>query len=355
MATLLFTRTSVMVGFMVLIIIGLAVDLGVFKKNQPHTISFKEALVRTIGWVTLGLFFSGFMYFYYAETSGLTNNFEMALYKNKYGSNFGIYPDFEKTRHVFSVEVLIQYITGYFVEYSLSIDNLFVMMLIFSSFQVPEKHRKNVLFWGVLGAVIMRFIFIFIGGALLNRFHWLMYLFGAILIYSGFKLLLEKDDKNKKMDTEGHPMVRLARKVLPISKGEYNGKFYVREGGKFMFTGLFVVLLVVEFSDLVFAVDSVPAIFGITRDPYIVFFSNIFAILGLRSLYFLLSHGMAKVHTLKYGLSIILVFIGIKMVFEHWFKLIGFSHVHNLMVLIGIIVLTVVSAYLLPPPRKGLE
>lgn len=339
--------------FLVFVVFGLALDLGLFTKHKPHVIHFKEALWRTLGWVAAGLAFSLVIYYSYANTCGFHTNMDMAMYKNTYGSHFSINNNPEITRHAFSVEVVIQYITGYFIEYSLSIDNLFVMMLVFSSFNIKEEYRKDILLWGVLGAVIMRFIFIFAGAALLTHFHWLMYVFGAILLYSGIKLLVKKEDKDQKIDTDKHPIVKFARKILPITSSYHQGKFVLKENGKRVFTSLFVVLLVIEFTDVIFAVDSVPAIFGVTRDPYLVFFSNIFAIMGLRSLYFLLSHGLAKVHTLKYGLSFILIFIGFKMLFENWFKIIGFNHVHNLLVLFGIISLTILFAWILPDNSKN--
>ncbi|MBS3914129.1 MAG: TerC/Alx family metal homeostasis membrane protein [Bacteroidetes bacterium] len=352
MMILLFTKTALTVAFLLFIVLALALDLGVFTKNNPHSIGLKEALWRTIGWVSSGLLFSIVLYFFYADSNGLSDNMSLAIYKDRFNSDFQLHGDFKRTLSAFSGEIVTQYLSGYFVEYSLSVDNLFVMMLIFTSFQVQDKLRKNILFWGVIGAIVMRCLFIFIGGLLIHKFEWILYIFGAILIYSGIKLLVQKDKKDEKIETEKHPVVRFARKILPISEHSGHTRFFTRENGKFMFTGLFVVLLVVEFSDLVFAVDSVPAIFGITRDPYIVFFSNIFAILGLRSLYFLLSHSLEKLHTLKYGLSIILVYIGVKMVSESWFKLIGFTHVHNLMVLVSIILLTILSSYFLPPQKR---
>jgi tellurite resistance protein TerC len=339
--------------FMLFVILGLALDLGLFTKNKPHVIQFKEAFWRTIGWVGAGLAFSIVIYFTYANTCGFETNRELAMYKDTYGSNFTIHSDINQTISAFSAEMVIQYLTGYFIEYSLSIDNLFVMMLVFSSFNVNEQFRKKILLWGVLGAVIMRFVFIFAGSALLTHFHWLMYVFGGILLFSGIKLLVKKEENDQKIDTEKHPIVRFARKIFPISSNDHHGKFLIRDHGKLMFTSLFIVLLVIEFTDVIFAVDSVPAIFGITRDPYIVFFSNIFAIMGLRSLYFLLSHSLAKVHTLKYGLSMILIFIGFKMLFENWFKIIGFNHIHNLLVLFIIIGGTVLFAWILPNNSKN--
>jgi tellurite resistance protein TerC len=342
-----------MAGFLLFVCIGLALDLGLFTKNKPHVLGFKEALWRTIGWITCGLAFSVVIYYFHHDLHGLNTNFDYAQYKEKYQAGFALLNNPEATAHNFAIEVITQYITGYFIEYSLSIDNLFVMMLIFRSFRVEEKYQKNVLLWGVIGAVIMRFIFIFVGSALLIRFHWLMYVFGGILLYSGFKLLVNKEDDSEEFDVASHGVVKWASRIFPVSHAEHHGKFTLREQGKWMVTSLFLVLLVVEVTDLIFAVDSVPAILGITRDPYLVFFSNIFAIMGLRSLYFLLIHGLSGLHTLKYGLSIILIFVGFKMIFEHWFKSIGFNHFHNIIVLVSIIAITVLFGLVIPDKKKA--
>lgn len=346
--TLAISKPLFFVLFLVFVCLGLMADLGVFTKHKPHIIPFKEALTRTIGWVAAGLGFALIVYWFYDDICAFQSTRDLAEYKNNFGSHFRLSDSLEETRRAFSAEVVVQYLTGYFIEYSLSIDNLFVMMLIFGSFNIAEQYRKDILFWGVLGAVIMRFIFIFVGSALLHQFHWLMYVFGGILLYSGFKLLIKKENHDEKIDTENHGVVKLVRRIFPITSTPHAGRFHFRENGKWVFTSLFVVLLVIEFTDVIFAVDSVPAIFGITTDPYLVFFSNIFAIMGLRSLYFLLSHGLSKIRTLKYGLSLILIFIGIKMIFEHWFKLVGFTHVHNLLVLLAIIGGTILFAWILP-------
>lgn len=339
-------------SFILLVLVGLLLDLGVFSKKKPHVVPFREALLRTSLWVGLGLLFAAVLYFIYPSTCGLETNSDFQNYKTRYNGDFEIGYTAAKTQHSFAVEATIKYLTGYLIEYSLSIDNLFVIMLIFSSFQVKPEYRKNILFWGVIGAIVLRFVFIFIGSALLAHFYWLMYLFGAILLISGFKMLVNTEQDDENFDPNNHSVVKVLRKILPISKTEQPNKFFVRENGKFMFSILFVVLVVVECTDLVFAVDSVPAIFGITLDPFLVFFSNIFAILGLRSLYFLLSQGLSNLHTLKYGLSIVLIFIGIKMIFEKWFEIIGFNYLHNLLVIFGIIALTIVSAYIIPAKSK---
>lgn len=344
-----------MIGFLIFVAVGLAFDLGVFSPNKHSTPTAKQALVRTLIWMAMGLSFSLVVFFFHHTLHDLTELRDYAIYKQRFGAIFPVTSSIDDTLKAFSSETTIQYLTGYFIEYSLSMDNLFVIMIIFKSFKVKPEYQKDVLLWGVIGAVLMRFLFIFIGGALIAKFHWVMYVFGAILVYSGFKLLLQKETEDDKMDTKHHPMVRFASKFLRVSHDPHHGKFFVRNGGKLFVTGLFVVLLVVEFSDVVFAVDSVPAIFGITRDPYLVFFSNIFAIMGLRSLFFLMGHGIGKIHTLHYGLSLILIFIGVKMLFEHWFKMIGFTYMHNLIVLFGILGLTVISAFVFPKKeQKGL-
>lgn len=243
--------------------------------------------------------------------------------------------------------ISIDFLTGYFIEYSLSVDNLFVILLIFSSFAVPPVYYKKVLFWGVLGAIVLRMLFIFSGSMLISQFHWILYAFGAFLIFSGLKILWTKDE-DEKMDTEKHPMVRLASKYFSVHPEYVQGKFIYKLNGVTYLTPLFLVLLVVEFSDLVFAVDSVPAIFSVTKDPYIVFFSNIFAIMGLRSLFFLLSNIMHLFRYLKYGLGVLLAFIGVKMLLEHWFASIGFNNLISLFIILGILSGSILLSLLFP-------
>ncbi len=263
-------------------------------------------------------------------------------------------PDMDFSKGDFASEIIryndrisLDFLTGYFIEYSLSVDNLFVILLIFSSFSVPPVYYKKVLFWGVLGAIVLRMLFIFSGSMLIAQFHWILYIFGAFLVFSGLKILWIKDE-DEKMDTEKHPMVRLASKYFSVHPEYVKGKFFFKENGKRFITPLFLVLLVVEFSDLVFAVDSVPAIFSITKDPYIVFFSNIFAIMGLRSLFFLLSNIMHLFSYLKYGLGVLLAFIGVKMLFEHWFASIGFNNLISLFIILGILSGSILLSLIFP-------
>lgn len=265
---------------MIFVLAMLALDLGVFHR-KAHEVPLKEALVWSVVWITLALVF-----------------------------NVGVY-------YWFGTEPALQFLTGYLIEKALSVDNLFVFLVIFGYFGVPKAYQHRVLFWGILGALVMRAIFIGLGAALLQSFHWIIYVFGAILVLTGIKLLVQR---NEEMHPERNPMYRLAAKVLP-STSEYHGsKFFVKQAGKWVVTPLFLVLVMVEATDVVFAVDSIPAIFAITSDPFLVFTSNIFAILGLRALYFLLAGIMSRFVYLKVGLALVLCFVGVKMLIVDFYK-----------------------------------
>lgn len=327
--------------------IVLALDLGVFSKSNK-AVTFKNALSWTSVWVSFAMMFFLLLKQYGHLIHGIMSQDQLiALAKN-------YQPDMDFSKGDFASEIIryndrisLDFLTGYFIEYSLSVDNLFVILLIFSSFAVPPVYYKKVLFWGVLGAIVLRMLFIFSGSMLIAQFHWILYLFGAFLVFSGLKILWTKDE-DEKMDTEKHPMVRLASKYFSVHPEYVKGKFFFKENGKKFITPLFLVLLVVEFSDLVFAVDSVPAIFSITKDPYIVFFSNIFAIMGLRSLFFLLSNIMHLFSYLKYGLGVLLAFIGVKMLFEHWFASIGFNNLISLFIILGILSGSILLSLIFP-------
>lgn len=261
------------VFFNLFIVLMLAIDLLVFSR-KAHVVTMKEAVGWTIFWIGLATLFN--IYIYYAR--GL--------------------PD------------ALNFLTGYLIEKSLSVDNLFVFLLIFNYFQTPSTSMHKVLFWGVFGAIILRAIFIWLGIVLITKFHWMIYLFGVFLIFTGIKLWLEKD---KEVYPEKNPILRIFRYFFPVSNNYEDDKFFIIKQSKYYATPLFVVLIAIETTDIIFAVDSIPAILAITYDPFLVYTSNIFAILGLRSLYFVLSHMMSLFHYLHYGLSIILVFIGVKM------------------------------------------
>jgi tellurite resistance protein TerC len=244
----------------------------------------------------------------------------------------------------------LEFITGYLLEYALSVDNIFVIILIFSSFGVRPKYFKKVLFWGVLGAIIMRFVFIFVGSALMQRFEWIIYIFGLLLVYQGGKIFFEGGEEEK-IDPAKHPVVKFAAKYLPVFPRYVREHFFVLKEGKWLVTPLFVVVLIVEFTDLIFAVDSVPAVFSVTKDPYVVFFSNIFAIMGLRSMFFFLSNIMGLFRFLKYGLGVLLVFIGGKMLAHHQLEAMGFQTVYSLYVILGILAVSILASVVIPEKK----
>lgn len=225
------------------------------------------------------------------------------------------------------------------------------MVLIFSAFAVEKKYYKRVLFWGIIGALILRFLFIFLSAALIYQFSWILYIFGVFLVFTGIKMFLSRN-KEDKIDSEHHPIVKFASRFFRVYPTFVKEKFWIKENGKYFITPLFIVLLVVEFSDLIFAVDSVPAIFSISKDPYIVFFSNIFAIIGLRSLFFLVVNIINLFHYLKTGLSVLLIFIGTKMLIHSWLEEIGFTTAHSLYVILGILITSILASLAFPKKQK---
>ena len=265
--------------FNVFVVAMLVLDLGVFHRKS-HTVKYREALIWSVVWIALAVIFAIVIYFWHGRTPSL------------------------------------EFVTGYVIELSLSVDNLFVFLLIFRYFQVPAGHQHKVLFWGILGALIMRAIFIAAGVGLIQRFHWIVYVFGAFLVYSGFKLLRQGEAE---IHPEKNPVLRLFRRLVPVTKDYEGDKFFVRRPG-LLATPLLVVLVVVETTDLLFAVDSIPAILAITRDAFIVYTSNVFAILGLRSMYFALAGMMEMFRYLHYGLSVVLMFVGGKMLLSHYYE-----------------------------------
>jgi tellurite resistance protein TerC len=281
------------IGFLALIFVILAIDLGVFHK-EAHVVSSKEAFGWTIVWVTFAMSFNIFIYYGYEyQMFGLGQGAEPAMSGK---------------------EAALKYFTGYLVEESLSADNVFVMVMIFNYFKVPPIYQHRVLFWGILGALVMRVAMILGGTYLIHRFSWIIYIFGALLILSALKMLLTKEDA---LEPEKNTLIRLVRKLFPVTPDYEGEKFFTYIGSKRAITPLFIVLLVIESTDLIFAVDSIPAIFAITTDPFIVFTSNIFAILGLRSLYFVLASVIDKFRYLKSSLVFVLLFIGVKMIISH--------------------------------------
>lgn len=268
------------IGFNVFVLLMLALDLGVFHR-KAHEVKFKEALLWSLVWIVLALVFNAGIWYYFGEIKA------------------------------------VQFLTGYIIEKSLSVDNIFVFILIFSSFAVPAKYQHKVLFWGILGALVMRAIFIFAGVALISKFHWIIYVFGFFLVYTGYKIAKEKGTK---VNIDNNPLLAFVRRIIPFTNDYRDDKFFIKEAGKKMATPLFLVLVLIEFTDLIFAVDSIPAILAITTDPFIVYTSNVFAIMGLRSLYFALAGSLKYFSYLHYGLAIILIFVGIKMIISDFYK-----------------------------------
>jgi len=279
------------IGFNVFVLFMLALDLGVFHRHS-HVVSTKEAAVWSVVWISLAMLFNAGIYFFWdlmAPQSTYTNS-----------------------------EASLAFFTGYLIEKSLSVDNIFVFVLIFTYFAVPAAYQHRVLFWGIIGALLMRGTLIAVGATLLKEFHWIIYVFGAFLIFTGIKMALHR---NEEVHPENNPLIRLLRKIMPVAENYEGEKFFIRRVGRLMATPLFLVLLMVESTDLIFAVDSIPAIFAVTNDPFIVYTSNVFAILGLRSLYFLLANVMDKFQYLKIGLAFVLTFVGTKMVLVDLYKI----------------------------------
>jgi tellurite resistance protein TerC len=294
------------IGFIVLILLLLALDLGVLNKDHK-TITAKQALGWTALWVSLAGLFSLVVYFGYMHNWAGINHAGIS-----------------------ATDATVEYITGYLVEESLSMDNLFVISFLFRYFKVPVIHRHRVLFWGILGALIFRGLMIFAGAELVARFSWINYVFGGFLLYAGIKMVLpEKHDA----DPNKSFLVKMIRRVVTVDSDVESGKFFKKVNGRTVITSLFMVLIIVEFTDLMFAVDSIPAIFGITTDPFIVFTSNVFAILGLRSLFFAIESVIHRFSYLKYSLAIILVFVGVKLGIATWVHM---SPLISLAVIVGL-------------------
>jgi len=324
-------------GFLLMIAFFLALDLGVFNKNA-HEVSIKESLLFTLLWISLAI---GFFFFLrkFGDLMHRINSMESLEAINtfhKHGLTFSPLADFETNLQLYRNQLSLEFITGYVIEYALSIDNIFVILMLFISFGTDKKYYHRVLFWGIIGAIAMRFIFIFSLSALIHQFEWILAIFGAILIYSAIKLFLNRN-KEEKVDVKEHKLVKFFSKRFPVTSDYVDEKFVTKINGKRFITPLFLLLIVIEFSDVIFAVDSVPAIFSITQDSYIVFFSNVFAIIGLRSLFFLLSNIVNMFRFLKHGLSVLLAFIGVKMLLEVIFH-ISISTQLSLLIILSILI-----------------
>jgi tellurite resistance protein TerC len=301
-------QTWLWIGFNLFVLCMLALDLGVFHR-KAHVVSFKESMSWTVVWITLAMIFNAWVWHYFGKEKG------------------------------------IEFFTGYVIEKSLSVDNVFVFALLFSYFSVPQLYQHKVLFWGVLGALVMRAVMIVLGAALITKFAWIIYVFGVFLVITGLKMIFKNDEE---IHPERNPVILWFKRLMPVTSDYRGARFFVRENGVKMATPLFLVLLVVEVSDLIFAVDSIPAIFAVTTDPFIVYTSNVFAIMGLRSLYFALAGVMDKFHYLKLGLGAVLTFVGVKMLLAHspW----KIDTVWSLGVIVAILTASVVASLLRPKP-----
>ena len=335
--------------FNIFVIFMLFLDLKLIGRKN-HEVKLKEAILWSIFWIFISIAFYFLIQSHGDWVHGIKNVDDIQSKITKYHQPIDISGlSYEDALTKYKNNLALEYITGYVIEKTLSVDNLFVMIMIFMAFGVQRKYYKRVLFWGILGALVMRFIFIFGSAAIINRFEWVLYIFGAFLVYTGVKMFIQRNKEESKINISKHPIVRFSSKYLRVFP-KYVGKHFVvkRRGKMFYFTPLFIVVLVIEFSDVIFATDSVPAIFSITQDPYIVYFSNIFAILGLRSLFFVLLNFMNKFHYLKHGLAILLTFIGLKLLFDHWLKEWGFTTTYSLIIVLSLLVLSMVSSIVFP-------
>jgi tellurite resistance protein TerC len=304
------------IGFHIFIFFMLALDLGVFHK-KIHKVPVKEAIIWSVVWISLAILFSICI--------------PLFIYTD---------PGPGKTK-------ALEFLTGYVIEYSLSVDNIFVFILIFSYFQVDPRYQHKVLFWGILGALVMRASFIFAGVALINRFHWIVIIFGGFLVFTGIRMLFQREAA---VDPEKNPIIRFFRKFLPVTHESHGDRLFIRQNHKTYATPLFLVLIIIETSDLIFAVDSIPAILAISKDTFIVYTSNIFAILGLRSLYFAIAGIMGFFRYLKTGLAFVLTFVGLKMLLA--FFNIEIPIVLSLVTIISILMISILSSVLIKPKEK---
>jgi tellurite resistance protein TerC len=326
------------------------VDLGAFSKSKAQTVKFKEAAIWSAIWVSLSVLFYFFIREYGNLIHDISDTSHLETIRNTYYKTLKFSGDFGENIQKFKNNMALEYITGYLVEYSLSVDNIFVFILIFNSFGVRTKNYKSVLVWGILGSIILRFIFIFLGASLIQRFEWILYLFGAFLVYTGIKILFTNDEEEN-IDTKNHPAVKITSKLFNVYEKFVADRFFIKnkyKNNKLYVTPLFIVIVVIAVTDVIFAVDSIPAIFSITKDPYIVFFSNVFAIMGLRSMFFFLANIIDMFTYLKYGLGVLLTFIGVKMLAHHWLTEQGFTNFHSLLVIVGILAISIIASLAFP-------
>jgi tellurite resistance protein TerC len=349
--TIFFTIFSIFVLFVMML------DLGIFSKKSSEEVSFKQAGIWSAIWVILAISFYFFLQKYGYMVHGIEDMASLEAIKNKYASHLDFTgATFAENLKIFQKNMSLEYITGYLVEYSLSADNIFVFILILNSFGVHKKFYKKILIWGILGAIVLRFIFIFVGSALLQRFDWIIYIFGAFLVYTGLKLFFENEDE-KHIEPSEHPVTKFAAKYFNVYKRNIVDHFFIYHKGfkKWYITPIFIVVLVIAVTDVIFAVDSIPAIFSITKDPYIVFFSNVFAIMGLRSMFFFFSSIMNMFRFLQTGLAVLLTFIGAKMLAHHWLDQLNLDSSWSLFIILAILGVSIGASLLFPEKNKLAE
>ncbi len=335
-----------MAVFLAFIVGVLMIDL-VFVGRKVHIISAKEAIVWSVVWISLGLSFYFVLFYFGHLLHGITTPEELREICRLYNPYLEFKTNtFDQMLAEYRKAQAINYLSGYFIEKTLSIDNIFVMMMILTGFSVPQKDYKLILFWGIFGAIVLRFAFIFAGVAIIHRFEWVLFVFGGFLLYQGIKILFEKDKKPK--DPKDSKLVKWVSRHINVTTEYGHDSFWFREKGKLVFTPLFLVLIMIEFSDLIFAFDSIPAIFAVSRDPYIVFFSNVFAILGLRALFFLLANLINKFRFLKPGVALLLVFVGAKLLFHKNLRDWGFQPEYSLYFIGAVLVISVLLSVLFP-------
>jgi len=339
--------------FSILVIAIMLVDLGIFKKAGAAEVTFKEAGFWTGAWVLLAISFYFFLGQFGGMVHGITDVNGLISVKELYAPHIDLGSgSFSDQLAIFQNNLSLEFITGYLVEYSLSADNVFVFILIFNSFGVQKRYYKKILVWGILGAIILRLIFIFLGAALLQKFDWIIYVFGAFLVYTGVKILFTKQH-DEEINPSEHPIVKFLSRFFNVYHRNVIGRFFVRmKTGKLFITPIFVIVVVIAFTDILFAVDSIPAIFSISKDPYIVFFSNVFAVMGLRSLFFFLSNLMGLFRFLPMGLGVLLSFVGLKMLGHHYLTEIGFGTLSSLAVIVGILATSIILSLLFPEKKE---
>lgn len=339
-------------GFILFIFLMMSIDLGLFGKSDKP-VSLKQAGIMSGVWVSLALIFYALIARYGHLLHHIDNFAALQEINIKNFHHLKLNPnDFQESLSLYRKNLSLEFITGYVVEYALSVDNIFVMVLIFTAFSVNPKYYHKVLLWGIIGAIVMRFLFIFVGATLISQFHWILYLFGAFLVYTGVMMFINRNEEDE-IDTENHRVVKFASKYFAVHPRFEGGKFFIKIDSKKLITPLFLVLMIIEVTDLIFAVDSIPAIFSITKDPYIVFFSNIFAIMGLRSMFFLLVNIIEKFHYLKVGLSVLLSFIGLKMLAANYADKIGLTTGNSLLIILGILTISIVASLIFPKKQSA--